>query len=182
MSRIGRLPIAVPAGVTVTIDENNLVTVKGPKGTLTQQVNKNITVKQEGAEILVTRPDDKKENRAMHGLYRALIANMVKGTTEGFAVTLEMVGTGYRAAAEDNGKKLNINIGFSHPVIIDAPENITFETPVQTKMVIKGIDKQQVGNLAADIRAIRKPEPYLGKGIKYENEVIRRKEGKSGKK
>ena len=182
MSRIGRLPIAVPAGVTVTIDENNLVTVKGPKGTLTQLVNKNITVKQEGAEILVTRPDDKKENRAMHGLYRALIANMIKGTTEGFAVTLEMVGTGYRAAAEDNGKKLNINIGFSHPVIIDAPENITFETPVQTKMVIKGIDKQQVGNLAADIRAIRKPEPYLGKGIKYENEVIRRKEGKSGKK
>ena len=182
MSRIGRLPIAVPAGVTVTIDENNLVTVKGPKGTLTQQVNKNITVKQEGAEILVTRPDDKKENRAMHGLYRALIANMVKGVTEGFAVTLEMVGTGYRAAAEDNGKKLNINIGFSHPVIIDAPENVSFETPMQTKMVIKGIDKQQVGNLAADIRAIRKPEPYLGKGIKYENEVIRRKEGKSGKK
>ena len=181
MSRIGRLPIAVPAGVTVTIDENNLVTVKGPKGTLTQLVNKNITVKQEGAEILVTRPDDKKENRAMHGLYRALIANMVKGVTEGFAVTLEMVGTGYRAAAEDNGKKLNINIGFSHPVIIDAPENITFETPVQTKMVIKGIDKQQVGNLAADIRAIRKPEPYLGKGIKYEDEHIRRKEGKSGK-
>ena len=181
MSRIGRLPIAVPAGVTVTIDENNLVTVKGPKGTLTQLVNKNITVKQEGAEILVTRPDDKKENRAMHGLYRALIANMVKGVTEGFAVTLEMVGTGYRAAAEDNGKKLNINIGFSHPVIIDAPENITFETPAQTKMVIKGIDKQQVGNLAADIRAIRKPEPYLGKGIKYENEVIRRKEGKTGK-
>ena len=182
MSRIGRLPIAVPAGVTVTIDENNLVTVKGPKGTLTQQVNKNITVKQEGAEILVTRPTDNKNHRAMHGLYRALIANMVKGVTEGFAVTLEMVGTGYRAAAEDNGKKLNINIGFSHPVIIDAPENVTFETPVQTKMVIKGIDKQQVGNLAADIRAIRKPEPYLGKGIKYENEVIRRKEGKSGKK
>ena len=182
MSRIGRLPIAVPAGVTVTIDENNLVTVKGPKGTLTQQVNKDITVKQEGAEIHVTRPSDKKEHRAMHGLYRALIANMVKGVTEGFAVTLEMVGTGYRAAAEENGKKLNINIGFSHPVIIDAPENITFETPVQTKMVIKGIDKQQVGNLAADIRAIRKPEPYLGKGIKYENEVIRRKEGKSGKK
>ncbi len=182
MSRIGRLPIAVPAGVTVTIDENNLVTVKGPKGTLSQQVNKDITVKQEGAEILVTRPTDNKNHRAMHGLYRALIANMVKGVTEGFAVTLEMVGTGYRAAAEENGKKLNINIGFSHPVIIEAPENISFETPVQTKMVIKGIDKQQVGNLAADIRAIRKPEPYLGKGIKYENEVIRRKEGKSGKK
>ena len=182
MSRIGKKPVIIPANVTVNVAEGNVVTVKGPKGTLTQQVNKNITVKQEGAEILVTRPDDKKENRAMHGLYRALIANMIKGVTEGFAVTLEMVGTGYRAAAEDNGKKLNINIGFSHPVIIDAPENITFETPVQTKMVIKGIDKQQVGNLAADIRAIRKPEPYLGKGIKYENEVIRRKEGKSGKK
>ena len=182
MSRIGRLPIAVPAGVTVTIDSNNLVTVKGPKGTLSQQVNPDITVKQEGAEILVTRPTDNKNHRALHGLYRALIANMVKGVTEGFAVTLEMVGTGYRAAAEENGKKLNINIGFSHPVIFTAPENVTFETPVQTKMVIKGIDKQVVGNLAADIRALRKPEPYLGKGIKYENEHIRRKEGKAGKK
>ena len=182
MSRIGRLPIAIPAGVTVTIDSNNLVTVKGPKGTLTQQVNADITVKQEGNEILVTRPTDNKNHRAMHGLYRALIANMVKGVTEGFAVTLEMVGTGYRAAAENNGKQLTVNIGFSHPVVFTAPENITFETPVQTKMVVKGIDKQQVGNLAADIRALRKPEPYLGKGIKYEGEVIRRKEGKSGKK
>ena len=182
MSRIGRLPIAIPAGVTVTIDSTNLVTVKGPKGTLTQQVNPDITVKQEGAEILVSRPTDNKNHRAMHGLYRALIANMVKGVTEGFSVTLEMVGTGYRAAAEENGKKLNINIGFSHPVILDAPETITFETPIQTKIVVKGIDKQQVGNLAADIRAIRKPEPYLGKGIKYEGEFIRRKEGKAGKK
>ena len=182
MSRIGRLPIAVPTGVTVTIDASNLVTVKGPKGTLSQQVNPDITVKQEGAEILVTRPSDKKEHRALHGLYRALIANMVKGVTEGFAVTLEMVGTGYRAAAEENGKKLNINIGFSHPVIIDAPENVSFETPNQTTMVVKGIDKQVVGNLAADIRAIRKPEPYLGKGIKYLGEHIRRKEGKAGKK
>ena len=182
MSRIGRLPIAVPAGVTVTIDSNNLVTVKGPKGTLSQQVNADITVKQEGAEILVTRPTDNKNHRAMHGLYRALIANMVKGVTEGFAVTLEMVGTGYRAAAENNGKQLTINIGFSHPVVFEAPENVTFETPVQTKMVVKGIDKQVVGNLAADIRALRKPEPYLGKGIKYEGEHIRRKEGKSGKK
>ena len=182
MSRIGRLPIAIPAGVTVTIDSDNLVTVKGPKGTLSQKVHSDITVKQEGAEILVTRPSDKKEHRALHGLYRALIANMVKGVTEGFAVTLEMVGTGYRAAAEENGKKLNINIGFSHPVIIDAPENVSFETPNQTTMVVKGIDKQVVGNLAADIRALRKPEPYLGKGIKYENEHIRRKEGKAGKK
>ena len=182
MSRIGRLPIAIPAGVTVTIDSTNLVTVKGPKGTLTQQVNPDITVKQEGAEILVSRPTDNKNHRAMHGLYRALIANMVKGVTEGFSVALEMVGTGYRAAAEENGKKLNINIGFSHPVILDAPENVSFETPVQTKMVVKGIDKQVVGNLAADIRALRKPEPYLGKGIKYEGEFIRRKEGKAGKK
>ena len=182
MSRIGRLPIAVPAGVTVTIDSNNLVTVKGPKGTLSQQVNTDITVKQEGAEILVSRPSDRKDHRALHGLYRALIANMVKGVTEGFAVTLEMVGTGYRAAAENNGKTLTINVGFSHPVVFEAPENITFETPVQTKMVVKGIDKQQVGNLAADIRALRKPEPYLGKGIKYEGEHIRRKEGKAGKK
>ena len=182
MSRIGRLPIAIPAGVTVTIDSNNLVTVKGPKGTLSQQVNTDITVKQEGAEILVSRPSDRKDHRALHGLYRALIANMVKGVTEGFAVTLEMVGTGYRAAAENNGKTLTINVGFSHPVVFEAPENITFETPVQTKMVVKGIDKQQVGNLAADIRALRKPEPYLGKGIKYVDEHIRRKEGKTGKK
>ena len=182
MSRIGRLPIAIPAGVTVTIDENNLVTVKGPKGTLSQQVAADITVKQEGAEILVTRPSDDKNHRALHGLYRALIHNMVVGVTEGFAVTLEMVGTGYRAAAEENGKKLNIAIGFSHPVILEAPEGITYETPNQTTIVVTGSNKQQVGNLAADIRAIRKPEPYLGKGIKYEGEHIRRKEGKAGKK
>ena len=182
MSRIGRLPIAIPAGVTVAIDDNNVVTVKGPKGTLTQKVHPDITVKQEGAEIHVSRPSDDKQHRAWHGLYRALIHNMVVGVTEGFAVSLEMVGTGYRAAAEENGKKLNIAIGFSHPVILDAPQNITFETPVQTKIVVKGIDKQQVGNLAADIRAIRKPEPYLGKGIKYEGEHIRRKEGTAGKK
>ena len=182
MSRIGRLPIAVPAGVTVTIDESTLVTVKGPKGTLSQQVNPDITVKQEGNELLVTRPTDDKNHRALHGLYRALIHNMVVGVTEGFSKTLEMVGTGYRAAAEENGRKLNINIGFSHPVILDAPENITFETPVQTKIVVKGIDKQAVGAIAADIRAIREPEPYHGKGIRYENEYVRRKEGKAGKK
>ena len=179
MSRIGRLPITVPAGVTVTVDSNNLVTVKGPKGTLSQQVNHAITVNQEGNMLHLTRANDSKENRAMHGLYRALVHNMVVGVTDGFSKSLEMVGTGYRAQAE--GKKLTINIGFSHPVILDAPENITFETPAPTKIVIKGINKQQVGNLAADIRAIRKPEPYLGKGIKYENEHIRRKEGKAGK-
>lgn len=181
MSRIGRLPITVPAGVTVTVDENNLVTVQGPKGTLSQQVNSKITVEADGNVLHVKRPDDTKENRSLHGLYRALIHNMVVGVTDGFSKTLELVGTGYRAAAE-GGKKLTINIGFSHPVILDAPATISFETPNQNTIVIKGIDKQEVGNLAADIRAIRKPEPYLGKGIKYEGEHIRRKQGKTGKK
>ena len=181
MSRIGRLPITVPAGVTVTVGEDNLVTVKGPKGTLSQQVNPAITVKQEGNELILTRPTDNKPHKAMHGLYRALVNNMVIGVTEGFTKTLEMVGTGYRAAAE-GCTKLTINIGFSHPVILEAPEGITFETPNQTTILVKGSNKQQVGNLAADIRAIRKPEPYLGKGIKYQNEHIRRKEGKAGKK
>ena len=181
MSRIGRLPITVPAGVTVTVSEDNLVTVKGPKGTLTQKVAAALTVKQEGNVLTVERPDDKKQNRAYHGLYRTLINNMVVGVTEGFAKTLELGGTGYRAAAE-GGKKLTINIGFSHPVIFEAPENITFETPNANTIVVKGIDKQIVGNLAADIRAVRKPEPYHGKGIKYQTEFVRRKEGKTGKK
>ncbi len=179
MSRIGKLPITVPAGVTVTVGEDHLVTVKGPKGTLTQQINPAITVKQEGNVLTLERPTDSKPHKAMHGLYRALIHNMVVGVTEGFTKTLEMVGTGYRASAE--GGKLTINIGFSHPVILDAPEGITFETPNQTTILVKGSNKQQVGNLAADIRAIRKPEPYLGKGIKYKDEHIRRKEGKTGK-
>lgn len=181
MSRIGRLPITVPAGVTVTVDSDNLVTVKGPKGTLSQQVNNAITVKQEGNILTLERPTDSKPHKAMHGLYRALVHNMVVGVTDGFSKTLELVGTGYRAAAE-GGKKLTINIGFSHPVIMDAPENVTFETPNANTIVVKGISKQVVGNLAADIRAIRKPEPYLGKGIKYADEHIRRKEGKTGKK
>ena len=181
MSRIGRLPITVPAGVTVTVDSDNLVTVKGPKGTLSQQVNSAITVKQEGNVLTLERPTDSKPHKAMHGLYRALVHNMVVGVTDGFSKTLELVGTGYRAAAE-GGKKLTINIGFSNPVIMDAPENVTFETPNANTIVVKGISKQVVGNLAADIRAIRKPEPYLGKGIKYADEHIRRKEGKTGKK
>jgi len=180
MSRIGNLPITVPAGVTVTVDENNLVTVKGPKGTLSQQVNPDIKLNQEGNTLTLTRPTDDKPHKAMHGLYRALVHNMVVGVTDGFAKTLELVGTGYRAAAE-GGKTLTINIGFSHPVVLEAPEGISFETPNQTTIVVKGSNKQQVGNLAADIRAIRKPEPYLGKGIKYQNEHIRRKEGKTGK-
>ena len=179
MSRIGKLPIAVPAGVTVTVDENNLVTVKGPKGTLTQQVNPIITINQENGQLVLTRPSDAKPHKAMHGLYRALVANMVHGVTEGFSKTLEMVGTGYRASVENN--VLTINIGFSHPVILTAPEGITYSCPTQTKITVSGIDKQVVGNLAADIRAIRKPEPYLGKGIKYADEHIRRKEGKTGK-
>jgi len=179
MSRIGKMPITVPAGVTVNVDENNFVTVKGPKGTLTQQVNPDITLKQEGNILTLERPTDSKPHKAMHGLYRALVHNMVVGVTDGFSKTLEMVGTGYRASVD--GKKLTINIGFSHPVVLEAPEGITYETPNQTTIVVKGSNKQQVGNLAADIRAIRKPEPYLGKGIKYQNEHIRRKEGKTGK-
>ena len=181
MSRIGRLPINVPAGVTVTVDEANLVTVKGPKGTMSQLVHKDITVKQEGNVLTVERPTDSKPHKSMHGLYRALINNMVVGVTDGFTRTLELVGTGYRAQA-DSPKKLTIHIGFSHPVVLDAPADVTFETPNPNTIVVKGMSKQVVGNLAADIRAIRKPEPYLGKGIKYAGEHIRRKEGKTGKK
>ena len=181
MSRIGRLPIAVPAGVTVTIAADNTVTVKGPKGELSQKINKDITVKQEGAELIVSRPSDAKNHRAMHGLYRTLINNMVVGVTKGYEKSLELVGVGYRAQAE-SAKKLVINIGFSHPVNVDAPENVSFATPAPTKIVVSGIDKQVVGAIAADIRAIRKPEPYHGKGIRYEGEVVRRKEGKTGKK
>ena len=180
MSRIGKQPITIPAGVTVEISADNTVTVKGPKGTLSEKVNKDIAVNKEGNVIHVTRPTDDKAHRSLHGLYRTLIHNMVVGVTDGYTKSLELVGTGYRAQMQ--GKALNITIGFSHPVIVDAPENISFETPTQTKIVVKGIDKQQVGNIAADIRAIRKPEPYHGKGIRYENENVRRKEGKTGKK
>ena len=180
MSRIGKQPITIPAGVTVEISADNTVTVKGPKGTLSEKVNTDIAVNKEGNVIHVTRPTDDKAHRSLHGLYRTLIHNMVVGVTEGYTKSLELVGTGYRAQMQ--GKALNITIGFSHPVIVDAPENISFETPTQTKIVVKGIDKQQVGNIAADIRAIRKPEPYHGKGIRYENENVRRKEGKTGKK
>jgi large subunit ribosomal protein L6 len=179
MSRIGNARITVPAGVTVTVDAQNVVTVKGPKGTLVQSVNSDIKLHQEDGVVKLTRPTDAKPHKAMHGLYRSLVHNMVVGVTSGFEKTLKLVGTGYRAAAE--GKKLTINIGFSHPVVFDAPENVAFETPDQTTIVVKGINKQVVGNLAADIRAIRKPEPYLGKGIRYVDEHIRRKEGKAGK-
>ena len=182
MSRIGRLPIPVPAGVTVTIADDNTVTVKGPKGELSQKVNKDIKVEQVGAEVIVSRPSDSKPHRSMHGLYRSLINNMVVGVTKGFEKTLAIEGVGWRVA-EWNKNQLNIAIGFSHPVIVDAPEGIEFDVDKSNvKITVKGIDKQAVGAIAADIRAIRKPEPYHGKGIRYENEVVRRKEGKAGKK
>ena len=180
MSRIGRLPIPVPAGVTVTIADDNTVTVKGPKGELSQKVNKDIKVEQVGAEVIVSRPSDSKPHRSMHGLYRSLINNMVVGVTKGFEKVLLIEGVGYRANVE--GGKLNLALGYSHPVIVDAPAGISFETPAPTRIVVKGIDKQAVGAIAADIRDLRKPEPYHGKGIRYENEVVRRKEGKAGKK
>lgn len=180
MSRIGKLPITLPAGVTVTVAADHNVTVKGPKGTLSQWVNPDITINQEGNVLTLTRPTDNKPHKAMHGLYRSLVNNMVVGVTQGYAKTLELVGTGYRAQVA--GKTLTLNLGYSHPVVFEAPDTISFETPAPTKIIVKGIDKQQVGNLTADIRKMRKPEPYLGKGIKYEGEVIRRKEGKAGKK
>ena len=180
MSRIGKLPIAVPAGVTVTIADDNTVTVKGPKGELSQKVNKDMTVRMEDGHILVERPSDAKQHRAMHGLYRSLIHNMVEGVTNGFSKTLELVGVGYRASAENN--TLTINIGYSHPVIMKAPDHVTYETPNANTIVVKGIDKLQVGALAADIREVRKPEPYHGKGIRYQGEYVPHKEGKAGKK
>lgn len=180
MSRIGKHPITIPAGVTITVSDDNTVTVKGPKGELSQKVNKDMTVRMENGQILVERPSDAKQHRAMHGLYRSLIHNMVEGVTNGFSKTLELVGVGYRASAENN--TLTINIGFSHPVIMKAPEHVTYETPNANTIVVKGIDKQQVGALAADIRDVRKPEPYHGKGIRYQGEYVPHKEGKAGKK
>lgn len=179
MSRIGKKPISLPNAVEVTVD-GNLITVKGPKGVLTQALPEGIGVEIEDNQVQITRPDDSKMVRAFHGLSRALVANMVEGVTNGFEKKLELVGVGYRAQMQ--GKKLVISIGFSHPVEVDAPEGIEFEVPAATKITVKGIDKQLVGNTAAHIRAIRKPEPYKGKGIKYDNEVIRRKAGKSGAK
>lgn len=177
MSRIGRKPISLPAGVEVKVD-GNVVTVKGPKGQLTQAIPEDISVILEDGVLRVERPSDAKNHRALHGLSRALLANMVTGVVSGFQKKLEMVGVGYRAQMQ--GKKLVINIGFSHPVEVEAPAGIEFEVPAPTQILVKGIDKQLVGNTAAHIRAIREPEPYKGKGIKYENEVIRRKAGKAG--
>ena len=179
MSRIGKLPVSVPAGVEVSINGNE-VTVKGPKGELTRSFYSALTIEQaEDNSIVVTRPDDERESRAQHGLTRTLINHMVIGVSEGYSKTLELVGVGYRAAVK--GDKLEMNLGYSHPVIMDKPEGITFECPDQAKIVVSGIDKQQVGQVAADIRKWRKPEPYKGKGIRYQGEHIRRKEGKTAK-
>jgi len=179
MSRIGKLPIDVPQGVEITIDKDNLVSVKGPLGTLSEKIDKNIKVALEDNQIVVTRPNDLKVNRSMHGLYRSLIANMVEGVTKGYAKKLEIVGVGYRATKK--GNDLDLQLGFSHPVVMTDPEGITTEVPVQTEIIIKGIDKQMVGNYAAKIRDLRKPEPYKGKGVRYAGEHVRRKEGKAGK-
>ena len=180
MSRIGKMPVAIPAGVEVTVADGNLVTVKGPKGTLTQQLQPSMTIKQEGAELLVSRPDDGKENRALHGLTRALLHNMVVGVSEGFKKELEINGVGYRAAKE--GKELVMNLGYSHPVKVPEIDGITIDVPAPNKVVISGPDKQKVGQFAAEVREKRPPEPYKGKGIKYVDEVIRRKVGKTGAK
>ena len=180
MSRIGRMPIAVPAGVTVEIAENNKVTVKGPKGTLERVLPAEMDIKMEGSEIVVSRPNDLKKMKSLHGLTRTLIHNMIIGVTDGYEKKLEINGVGYRAAKQ--GNKLALTLGFSHPVEMVDPEGITVEAPNQTELVVKGIDKQLVGNYAAKIRDWRKPEPYKGKGIRYAGEVVRRKEGKTGKK
>ena len=178
MSRIGKLPIEIPAGVTINVADHTTVTVKGPKGELEQKFNKDMKIELKDGVVEVTRPSDKKEHRALHGLTRALLNNMVVGVTKGFEKSLEIVGVGYRAQL--NGKDIVLNMGYSHPVNVAQPQGITFEVPSNTAIIVKGIDKQLVGQVAANIRAIRSPEPYKGKGIRYKGEVVKRKEGKSG--
>ena len=180
MSRIGRMPIAIPAGVTVDIAENNKVTVKGPKGTLERVLPAEMEIKKEGEEIIVSRPNDLKKMKSLHGLTRTLIHNMVIGVPEGYKKELEVNGVGYRA--QKKGKILNLSLGYSHPVEMEDPEGITVEVEGQNKIIVSGIDKEKVGQYAAEIREKRAPEPYKGKGIKYSDEVIRRKVGKTGKK
>lgn len=180
MSRIGRAPINVPAGVDVNIDTANyVITVKGPKGTLTQNYHNRMIVNLDGTTLTVARPSDDKDDRALHGLTRTLIYNMIVGVTEGYSKKLEVNGVGYRVAMA--GKSLNLTLGYSHPVVVDAPAGIEFQTPDANTIIVKGIDKQLVGETAAVIRSKRAPEPYKGKGIKYEGEKIRRKSGKTGK-
>ena len=179
MSRIGRMPVTVPAGVDVKIDAENCVTVKGAKGTLSQKFNPNMKITVENGVITVERPDDEKQNRALHGLTRSIIANMVEGVTNGYSKKLEINGVGYRAAKQ--GKQLVLNIGYSHTVVADETDGITFEVPDANTVIVNGPDKQKVGQVASEIRGKRPPEPYLGKGIKYSDEHIRRKAGKAGK-
>jgi large subunit ribosomal protein L6 len=180
MSRIGKAPIAVPGGVDVSIAGAD-VTVKGPKGSLSRTVPGAITVRQDEGQIIVERPDDARESRSLHGLTRTLVSNMVVGVTDGFSKELEIIGVGYRAEAQAS-TTLRLALGFSHPVVVNAPEGITFETPSQTRIIVKGIDKEVVGQVAANIRSIRKPEPYKGKGVRYLGEKVLRKAGKTGKK
>ena len=178
MSRVGRAPVPVPNGVDVTIKGSH-VTVKGPKGTLDRTIPNPITVRQDGDELLLERPDDARKNRALHGLARSLVRNMVVGVSDGYQKELDIVGVGYRATAKGQSS-LQLALGFSHPVDVTAPEGVTFEVPSPTKIVVHGIDKEQVGQVAADIRAWRKPEPYKGKGVRYADEQVRRKAGKAG--
>ena len=178
MSRIGKKPVIIPANVTVTVADENVVTVKGPKGTLTSTFHQNMIIKQEGAVLTVSRPDDQHEHKSLHGLTRTLLSNMVVGVSKGFTKELEINGVGYRASKE--GNKLVLNIGYSHPVNMEEPEGVTVEVPSPNKVIVNGIDKQKVGQFAAEIREKRPPEPYKGKGIKYVDEVIRRKAGKTG--
>lgn len=179
MSRIGKLPVNIPSGVTITVADNNSVTVKGPKGELAQKLPSEMKIEQDNGVLTVSRPSDEKRHRALHGLTRTLINNMVVGVTSGYSKTLEIAGVGYRAQLQ--GTTLVMNMGYSHPVEFTKIDGITFECPSQTKIIISGIDKQKVGQVAANVRAVRQPEPYKGKGIRYEGEVIRRKEGKTGK-
>jgi len=179
MSRIGKAPITVPAGVDVSID-GKLVSVKGPKGNLSRELPGQITIRKDGETLLVERPDDERENRSMHGLARTLVNNMVVGVTDGYAKELEIIGVGYRAEAQGDAA-LRLALGFSHPVQVQAPDGVTFEVPMPTRIVVRGIDKERVGQVAANIRAIRKPEPYKGKGVRYLGERVIRKAGKTGK-
>ena len=179
MSRIGRMPVAIPAGVTVTIAEGNKVTVKGPKGTLERELPVELTIEEKDGHVIVSRPNDLKRMKSLHGLTRTLIHNMVEGVTNGFSKELKINGVGYRC--QKSGKNVTLTLGYSHPVIVSDSDDITLDVPDPNTIIVKGIDKQKVGQIASEIRGKRPPEPYKGKGIKYANEVIRRKEGKAGK-